>query len=185
MAPVDPATLGLAAVGEDVTIYPLAKLLDPERITVGSHVIIDDFVLLQGGGGLEIGNHVHVAAFASVMGAGPTRLGHFCSISQGARLVTGTDVLDGPNLVNSTIPPRLRRTDRPGIQIGDFAVVGANATVLPGLTVGAGAVVGGGSVVVEDLEPWTIYAGVPARPLRERPADPIEQAETLGYPFRG
>ena len=36
---------------------------------MGSHVVIDDFVFVDGSGGLEIGSHVHVAAYASLWAA--------------------------------------------------------------------------------------------------------------------
>jgi acetyltransferase-like isoleucine patch superfamily enzyme len=55
------------------------------------------------------------------------------------------------------------------VRIEDWADVGTNATVLPGVTVGKGALVGAGAVVVEDVEPFTVVAGVPAKPIRRRP----------------
>ncbi len=60
------------------------------------------------------------------------------------------------------------------IDIGADAFVGACAIVLPGITIGEGAVVGAGSVVTKDVEPWTIVAGNPAKPIgvREHPRAP-------------
>jgi len=52
------------------------------------------------------------------------------------------------------------------ISIGDDAWLGGGAIVLPGVTIGAGAVVGAGSVVTRDVEPDTVVAGNPARPVR-------------------
>lgn len=180
----DLAALGLATYGDDVRVYSMARLVDAERISFGSHVIVDDFVLLQGGGGLRIESYVHVAAFSSVAGGGPTRIGNFVSISGGARILTGTDVFDGSGLTNSTVPSELRVVSRPGVQIDDFAAVGANAVVRPGVTVGQGAVIGAGAVVLADVAPWSIVAGAPARLVRQRPsAEILRRAETLGYPF--
>ena len=179
-----PEGLGLARCGDGVTVYGLTRLIDPGRISIGSHVIVDDFVLLQGGAGLDIGSYVHISAFASIVGGGPTRIGHFVSLSPGARVLTGTDVFDGSGLTNSTVPAALRVVERPGVRIGDFAAVGANVVVHPGVTIGEGAVVGAGSVVLRDLEPWTIFVGAPARPLRARPsAEMLRRAAELGYPF--
>lgn len=57
------------------------------------------------------------------------------------------------------------------VEIGDYATIGTNATVLPGIRVGEGAFVGAGAVVARDVPPYTVVAGVPARPIREhRPA---------------
>lgn len=58
--------------------------------------------------------------------------------------------------------------DKRPILMGDLAAVGAHAVVLPGVTMGEGSVLGTMSLARESLEPWTIYAGGPCRPLRER-----------------
>jgi carbonic anhydrase/acetyltransferase-like protein (isoleucine patch superfamily) len=46
--------------------------------------------------------------------------------------------------------------------------IGHGAIVLPGVTVGDGAVVAAGAVVTRNVEPYTIVAGVPARPIKRR-----------------
>jgi maltose O-acetyltransferase len=48
------------------------------------------------------------------------------------------------------------------ITIGDGAWLGARSTILPGVTIGAGAVVAAGSVVIGDVAPDVVVAGVPA-----------------------
>ncbi|CAM5298095.1 phosphonate metabolism protein (transferase hexapeptide repeat family) [Aquamicrobium terrae] len=54
------------------------------------------------------------------------------------------------------------------VTIGHDTWIGHGATILPGVTIGDGAVVGSGAVVTRDVAPYTIVAGVPARPIRER-----------------
>ena len=55
------------------------------------------------------------------------------------------------------------------VHIGDLAWISFRATVLPALTIGEGAVVAAGALVTEDVAPYTIVAGLPARPIGERP----------------
>jgi maltose O-acetyltransferase len=55
------------------------------------------------------------------------------------------------------------------IVIGDGAWLGTRTLVLPGVTVGSGCVIAAGSVVTADLEPDGLYAGAPARRIRELP----------------
>lgn len=57
------------------------------------------------------------------------------------------------------------------IIIGDYVWVGVNATILKGVKIGDGAVVAAGAVVVEDVPPYTIVGGVPAKIIGQRPSE--------------
>lgn len=52
--------------------------------------------------------------------------------------------------------------------IGNDVWIGQNSTILPGVHIGDGAVVGLNSVVGSDVEPYTVVAGNPAKPIRKR-----------------
>ena len=52
--------------------------------------------------------------------------------------------------------------------IGNDVWIGQNAVILPGVHVGDGAIIGANSVVGSDVEPYTIVAGNPAKPIRKR-----------------
>ncbi|MFC7450651.1 acyltransferase [Rhodococcus daqingensis] len=56
------------------------------------------------------------------------------------------------------------------IAVGDGCWIGARATVLPGVTIGPGCMIGAGAVVTKDCEPNGLYAGNPARRVRDLPA---------------
>jgi acetyltransferase-like isoleucine patch superfamily enzyme len=47
------------------------------------------------------------------------------------------------------------------------AFIGMNTTIMPGVTIGEGAIVAAGSVVTKDVEPFTVYGGVPAKKIRD------------------
>lgn len=59
-----------------------------------------------------------------------------------------------------------RRLQR--VTIGHDTWIGHRAIILPGVTVGNGAVVAAGAVVTRDVKPYSVVAGVPAKPLRSR-----------------
>jgi len=58
------------------------------------------------------------------------------------------------------------------VVIEDDVWLGANAVVLPGVRIGRGAIVGANAVVTHDVEPMTIVAGVPAKPIGKRDCVP-------------
>jgi galactoside O-acetyltransferase len=169
--------LALRACGEDVQIYPRAHVVSPETISIGDSVIIDDFVFLVGGVETRIGSFVHLASFSSYLGRGTLVIEDFVSVSSGARIYTGIDDFSGESLVGPGVPEPWRRPARTFAHIGKFAVVGANAVVFPGVTLGEGCAVGALSLVNRDCEPWTIYGGVPARPLKARRKDRLLELE--------
>ncbi len=55
------------------------------------------------------------------------------------------------------------------IFVGPGAWIGARSTILPGVNIGEGVVIGAGSVVVKDCEPNCLYAGAPAKKIKELP----------------
>jgi hypothetical protein len=61
------------------------------------------------------------------------------------------------------------------VTVGHDVWIGHGATVMPRVTVGTGAVIGAGSVVTKDVPPYTIVAGVPARPIRRRFEEPVAE----------
>ena len=63
---------------------------------------------------------------------------------------------------------RVNNVTRP-VKVGDGCWIGAGAIVLPGISVGAGCVIAAGSVVSRDCAPDGLYAGIPARRLKDLP----------------
>jgi acetyltransferase-like isoleucine patch superfamily enzyme len=54
------------------------------------------------------------------------------------------------------------------VRIGAWSDIGTNAVILPGVTIGRGSIVGAGAVVTQDVPPFSVVAGVPARVIRSR-----------------
>lgn len=160
---------GLKHHGENTIIYPLARIVYPEMVSVGDHCIIDDFTFIHGGQGVTLGDYVHIAVQALIMGGGVCEIGPFSGIAMGAQILTGSDDYTGVTLLGPAIMPPFRRPIRSFVKIGRQTVIGAGVVVLPGVTIGDGVAVGAMSLVTEDLPPWTLCYGIPARPHRDRP----------------
>lgn len=107
---------------------------------------------------LACADQVTVADGAEIYNPAPVRLGSHAILSQGAYLCGATHDFDDP-----AFPLRAS-----SMTIGAYAWVCARASVAPGVNLAEGAVLGLASVATRDLEAWGVYAGVPARKIRER-----------------
>lgn len=65
------------------------------------------------------------------------------------------------NSINPRIPVL-----RENVLIKRNAFIGAGSTILPGVTIGEYSIIGAGSVVVDDIPPWSVAVGVPARVIK-------------------
>jgi putative colanic acid biosynthesis acetyltransferase WcaF len=101
---------------------------------------------------------VAIASGAVIYNPEPVHLGSHCVVSQDAYLCGAS---------HDTEDPAFPMVSQP-ISVGAYAWICARATVCPGVTVGEGAVLALGGVATRDLQAWTVYGGVPARPLRQR-----------------
>lgn len=52
--------------------------------------------------------------------------------------------------------------------IGDDVWIGSRAIIMTGVQIGNGAIIAAGSVVTKNVEPYTIYGGVPAKKIKDR-----------------
>ena len=87
--------MNLKEIGSDVKIFQPVAMIQPERITLKSNIIISEFVYLSAGLGIYIGNYIHVAAHSSISGGGYCILDDFSGISAGCRVITGSADITG------------------------------------------------------------------------------------------
>jgi carbonic anhydrase/acetyltransferase-like protein (isoleucine patch superfamily) len=175
--------LGFAKFGRNVLVHPLAVLVDCAGICLGDHVRIDPFCVLSAKGGVEIGSYTHIGSNCTLSGAGRLVLEDFSCLSHGVKLFSSRDDFSGETMTNSSVPAELRNVLHGDLRIGRHVVVGAGTVIMPGVTIGEGCAVGALSFVEGTLEPWGIYAGIPARRIRERKKDLLALEAAL--PDRG
>lgn len=159
----------LKKCGDNVKIYPLAKIVKPMVIAIGDYSMIDDFTFIYGGKDMKIGRYVHVASFVSIIGGGELILGDYTVLATGSRILTGTDTYYGGKRMSTALPFEHRNVIRGKIVIEKDAFIGANAVVHPNVRIGEGAVIGSNSLVLKDVVPWSINVGCPCKKVGERP----------------
>ena len=171
--------------GLDVFISKNAEITRSELCTIGNHVAIDSgfYCTTQ----LSIGDYVHISPHVAVIGGKKTGLfiEDFCFISVGAKMVCGSEMFHGDGLIGPLIPEELKDQQKlEPIYLKRFSGICANSVVLPGVIMAEGSVLGANSMLKKDTEPWTIYAGSPARPIKARKKMIMYQyAKRLGYEY--
>lgn len=101
----------------------------------------------------------------------PIAIGEFSNIQDGA-------ILHGdpgqPTILEEFVTVGHRAVIHSGhIEAG--SLIGIGAVILSGVRVGAGSIIGAGAVVAKPVPPRSLWAGVPAKPLRE-----VSAAEAAG-----
>ncbi len=186
MPPLQQYDLGLLKkCGTDVFISGSVEIRRPHLVRVGSHVAIDSGVYITTQA--DFGDYVHLSPYITVIGGEKSKLivEDFVTIAAGARIIAGSDRFLGDGLTSVTVPEAYRDVvDFSTIHLKRFAGIASNAVIFPNVTIGEGSVVGACSLVTKDTEPWTIYVGIPARPLKARKKEKmLEFARKLGYNF--
>jgi acetyltransferase-like isoleucine patch superfamily enzyme len=130
-----------ARIGQGTVIYGGCEFRAVKRLEIGRWCSIGHECKLDARGGLKIGDAVN--------------------FSTGAWIWTAEHRVDSPSF----------ETELAGVQIGDYAWVGARVVILPGVRIGRGAVVASGAVVTKSVDDYAIVGGVPARRIGTRRED--------------
>jgi len=161
---------------------------------VGQELKVSGRIRLRVMGSLQIGNHVRMhSGHSNYVGAGEPMaiwvwpegkicIGDGCGLSNTTMvcsnridILPGTFVGGGCQIYDNDfhqLGPEDRIANRgevssAPIRIGPRCFLGGHSIVLKGVSIGEGAVIGAGSVVTRDVPAFEIWAGVPARKIRE------------------
>ena len=129
-----------------------------EQVQIGDNAVIMMGAIINIGAVIGAGTMIDMGA---VLG-GRAIVGKSCHIGAGAVLA---GVVEPP----SATP----------VVVEDNVLIGANAVVIEGVRIGEGAVVAAGSVVIEDVEPGMVVAGVPARVVKKKDEKSAQKTELI------
>jgi maltose O-acetyltransferase len=175
----------LGAMLRRLLLHTQSLYLVPSRVRrqlVGwAGVASDEGVILGhgiffGGGRVRLGKCVFINTGAFLDGSGPIEIGDYVRLGPRVTLLTGSHDYRRSTVRRWPFDPVVARP----IVIERGCWLGVNVTVLPGVTVREGCVIAAGAVVVRSTEPNGLYAGNPARRIKDLPTDEaFDEAETL------
>jgi putative colanic acid biosynthesis acetyltransferase WcaF len=125
---------------------------------VGRNTRIENSVRIQYPWMLEVGDYSAVGERVLIYNLGKVTIGTRVTISQQAHLCAGSHDYTRAEMPLERLP----------ITVGDEAWICTDAFIGPNVSVGSGAVVGARAAVFEDVQPWTVVGGNPARFIKER-----------------
>lgn len=168
--------MGFAFVAPDALLSAKASYFNCRQIEIGNRSRIDDFAILSAGEeGIKVGSNVHVAAFCFLAGAAEIRLSDFSGLSSRVSIYSSSDDYSGVTLTNPTVAKEFIGVRSAPVHLGRHVILGSGSVVLPGTYFGDGAALGALSLASGKYEEFCMYAGVPARRIRDRQRGLIEK----------
>ena len=132
------------------------------RLTLGEHVVLEPNVWLTGSGHIHIGGGSFLNLGVQVAAVNRVTIGEHCMFANGCFVTDGNHRYDDPD----TPITWQGFTSKGPTTVGDNVWCGANVVITSGVTVGERCVIGANSVVTNDIPPFSIAAGAPARVIR-------------------
>ena len=170
--------MGFGFVGKDVRLSRKASFYNPHKIFIGDFSRIDDFCVFSAGdGAIKIGRNVHIAVFVSILGSANVTICDFAGLSSRVSIYSSNDDYSGEYMTNPTVDSNFTNVSHAPVYIGKHVVIGSGSVVLPGVHIHDGACVGALSLVNKNCDPYKMYAGIPARFLKDR-SQKIRNLET-------
>ena len=140
------------------------EALGDGRLEIGANVLLEPDVWITVGdqATVRIGNGTFLNIGVMVAATGCVEIGAHCMLANGCFVTDANHRYDDPD---EPVPWQGFSTKGP-TRIGDNVWLGANVVVTSGVTIGERCVIGANSVVTEDVAPFSIAAGAPAKVLR-------------------
>ncbi|MCD8914589.1 acyltransferase [Staphylococcus simulans] len=130
------------SIGDNVYIGKNITLKNLKRVRIGKNVSIHDLCYVDGYGGISIGNDVAIAHNTSILSTNHT-------------------------WKDKNIPIKYNPVEKGKVIINDDVWIGCGVRVLANVTIGQRSVIAAGSVVNKDINNNSVYAGVPAKKIKE------------------
>lgn len=163
----------LKACGKNVIIGKTVRIRYPELVEIGDNVIIDDFTYISTA--LKLHSNVHISSGCKIIGGRKSfvEMKEFSTLAPNVVLSAGSDdYISG--IATPMVPMEFKGNAIIGkIILNKHCIVGAGSVVLPNVTFEEGACVGALSLVNKSIGEYLLFAGIPARLIKQRNREEI------------
>jgi len=175
----------LKSCGSNVIIGKTVRIRYPELVEIGDNVIIDDFTYISTP--LKLHSNVHISSGCKIIGGKNAfvEMFSFSTLAPNVVLSAGSDdYSDG--IATPMVPLKFKANAIIGkIIINKHCIVGACSVVLPNVIFYEGATLGALSLANKDLMDYKVYAGTPAKIIKDRNKKNILKLEQQFYDENG
>lgn len=175
--------MNFLSLGKDVRISKTSQLYNTERISIGNHVRIDNYctIVPSGKARIIIGNYVQICAYNFLNGQADIIIEDYCSIGNFNQFFSSMDDFSGEHLSGAVVPRELIGTYSKEIIVKKHSLIAPSSIILPGVTLGEGTAIGAHSLVKESTKEFSLYAGIPARFIKERSRKLLDLEEMIPH----
>ena len=153
--------LKLKIRGKNLKISSNITIVGESNIQLGDNVRIDDYTIISAKEGfLKIGSNVHIGGQCYLGCGGGIEIKDNVNIAQGVKIYSKINDYIKPSKDNKMIKGL--------VKIGKNVILGSNAVIIGKTQIKDGATVGALSLVKNNLNSWSVYAGVPAKFIKRR-----------------
>jgi virginiamycin A acetyltransferase len=152
----------------------IASLVSIEVSSRGTHTylgkgcVIDDFVKIKhvgGTGDVVIGENCFINSGCVLYSGNGIKFGNFVLLGPNCNIVPSNHTFSD---LTKVIRDQGHMASKGGVVIEDDVWLGAGVTVLDGAHIRKGCVIAANSVVIGETEEYGIYAGIPAKKIKNR-----------------
>ncbi len=140
----------------------------PHKVSLGPNCSLEHGIYLNAAGPYSEGVSIQLGAGCFIGNGCEFNISHRLTIGENALIAAGARFIDHNHGIALGAPIKGQPETSAPITVGPDVWIGANALILQGVSIGEGAVVAAGSVVTRSVPAFTIVAGAPARPVRDR-----------------
>ena len=151
--------------GAEINCLSLQGIKLGNRVTIGKYAIIRPSNIYGGpiGEGLTMGDNSNIGPYNYIGCSGKITIGNNVMLAPRVSIYAENHVFDHPEILI-----RDQGVEKKEVIIEDDCWIAANSILLAGVTIGKGSVVAAGSVVTENVPPYSVVAGVPAKWIKSR-----------------